>query len=149
MDIDFDVINRNHRFCTNIFSCEECVNYDDCASWNWRGRVDTEIFPCCFGGEEGVGESGMISFIVYLQLSMQAVKKFSSMISNTFFCACRSRVGDRNPFPDGFCLFCRRRNLFVVELPGDYRQVGDVPLLKFFCRRRRAGRPQKDVLGSR
>ena len=34
--------------------------------------------------------------------------------------------------PDGFCLFCRRRNLFVAELPGIYRQVGDVLLLKFF-----------------
>lgn len=63
---------------------------------------------------------------------MQTVKKFSSMISNTFFCTCRSRVGDRNPFLDDFCLFCRRRNFLVAELSGNYRQVGDVPSLEFF-----------------
>lgn len=33
---------------------------------------------------------------------------------------------------DASCLFCRRRNFLIAELPGNYRQVGDVPLLEFF-----------------
>lgn len=39
-----------------IFFLAKSVYYDDCASWNWRGRVDTEIFPWCFGGEVRVGQ---------------------------------------------------------------------------------------------
>ena len=37
VDIDFDACNRNYWFYANIFSYEKCVNYDNCASWNWRG----------------------------------------------------------------------------------------------------------------
>lgn len=43
-------------FARIFFSCEECVNYDDCALWNWRGRVNMEMFPWCFGGEVRVGQ---------------------------------------------------------------------------------------------
>lgn len=91
----------------------------------------------------------MISFIVFslciYSHPCRRRRNFPARCRTRFFRTCRSRVGDSNPLPDGFCLFCCRRNFLLAELLGDYRQVGDVPLLKFFVVEEGGGQSSKKL----